>query len=82
MKEAFAMASHNFSTKDIGIFEKLTYENFNEMLTNDVVSFEQLGPELYIQTQNNISISMKIFYIHLPYCIFFGYNTAVNPSLE
>ena len=37
-------ASHMFSTKNIGIFEILTFE-----LTNDVVSFEQPGPVLYIK---------------------------------
>ena len=33
-----------FSTKNIGVFEILKFENFNETLTNDVVSFEQPGP--------------------------------------
>ena len=27
--------------------------NFNESLTNDVVSFEQLGPDVYIKHINN-----------------------------
>ena len=40
MREAFA-ASHIFQQKNIGIFEKLTSEN---LLTNDVGSFEQPGP--------------------------------------
>ena len=31
--------------KNIGVFEILTFEIFNEMLTNDVVSFEQQGPD-------------------------------------
>ena len=37
-------ASHIFSTKNIGIFQILLFEIFYEPLTNDVVSFEQLGP--------------------------------------
>ena len=41
MREA-AKASHIFSTKNIGIFEILTFEIFS--LTNKVVSFEQPGP--------------------------------------
>ena len=47
MREAFALQKllTFFSTKNIGIFEKLTSEN-NETLTNDVVSFEQPGPDL------------------------------------
>ena len=42
MREAFA--SHIFSTKNIGIFQILTFEILTKHLTNDVVSFEQLGP--------------------------------------
>ena len=42
-----AKASHIFSTKNIGIFEKLTSENFSETLTNDIVSFEQMGPAVH-----------------------------------
>ena len=38
------MHSHIFSIKNIGVFEILTFEIFNEMLTNNVVSFEQPGP--------------------------------------
>ena len=29
------------------------YVNFNESLTNDVVSFEQLGPDVYCSTPRN-----------------------------
>ena len=42
-----AKASDSFSTKNIGIFEILTFEIFNEALTNDVVSFEQQDPACY-----------------------------------
>ena len=45
MREAKAKASHFFSAKNIGIFEKLTFENLTKTLTNDVVSFEQPGPD-------------------------------------
>ena len=38
-----AKASHIFSTKYIGKYQILTFE----ILTNDVVSFEQPGPGLY-----------------------------------
>ena len=41
-----AKASHIFSTKNIGLFEILMVEILNDTLTNDVVSFEQPGPEL------------------------------------
>ena len=41
-----AKDSHIFSTKNDSVFVILMFENFNETLTNDVVSFEQLGPEI------------------------------------
>ena len=46
-----AKATHIFSAKK---FQRICVSldvNFNESLTNDVVSFEQLGPDLYRQTQ-------------------------------
>ena len=39
-----AKDSHIFSTKNNSVFVILMFEIFNETLTNDVVSFEQLGP--------------------------------------
>ena len=44
MREALQCKSFSdFSTKNIGIFEILTFEDFNDTLTNDVVSSEQPG---------------------------------------
>ena len=40
-----AKATHIFSAKNFSIFLSLDV-NFKELLTNDVVSFEQLGPGL------------------------------------
>ena len=47
MREALcnAKTSHLFSTRNIGIF-KIIFRKFNETLTNDFISFEQLGPGL------------------------------------
>ena len=52
MRKAFALQRllTFFSTKNIGIFE-------NETLTNDVVSFEQPGPDLYLH--GLVSFSMQ-----------------------
>ena len=36
-----SFATHIFSAKNFSIFDV----NFNETLTNDIVSFEQLGPD-------------------------------------
>ena len=43
MREAFAVQKllTFFSTKNIGLFQILTFENINKTLTNDVFSFEQ-----------------------------------------
>ena len=35
----------HFFNKNIGIFQILTFEIFNETLTNDIVSYDQPGPD-------------------------------------
>ena len=47
MWEAFAnaKATHIFSEKNISIYAILYNQSFKDMLTNDTVSFEQLGPD-------------------------------------
>ena len=37
-----------FFQQKIAAYLRITHVNFNESLTNDVVSFEQLGPEFYL----------------------------------
>ena len=44
MKEAFALLLTFFQQKYWRLSD-INVSNFNEMLTNDVVSFEQLDPE-------------------------------------
>ena len=39
-----AKATHIFSAKNSSIFAYHSDENFNELVTNGGVSFEQLGP--------------------------------------
>ena len=39
--------SHFFS-KNISIYAIFNDKSFNSMLTNDTISFEQLGPDCYI----------------------------------
>ena len=36
--------SHYFSPKNISIYAIFNDQSFNDTLTNDIVSFEQLGP--------------------------------------
>ena len=42
---ANAKATHIFSAKNISIYAIFNDQSFNDMLTNDIVSFEQLGPD-------------------------------------
>ena len=41
---AFAKATHIFFSKNICIYGIFNDQSFNETLTNDIVSFEQMGP--------------------------------------
>ena len=47
MRVAFANAKANriFISKNISIYAVVNDQSFNDRLTNDIVSFEQLGPE-------------------------------------
>ena len=48
MWEAFAnaKATHIFFSKNISAYALFNYPSFNITLTNDIVSFEQLGPDI------------------------------------
>ena len=41
---AYAKASHIFSAKNISMRAIFNDQSFNNTLTNDIISFEQLGP--------------------------------------
>ena len=41
---ANAKATHNFFSKNISVYAIFNDQIFNDTLTNDIVSFEQLGP--------------------------------------
>ena len=51
-----AKATHIFSAKKLQHICVSLDVNFNESLTNDIVSFEQLGPAVY-----NLSIYLSIY---------------------
>ena len=42
---ANAKATHSFSAKNISVYPIFNDQSFNDTLSNDNVSFEQLGPE-------------------------------------
>ena len=39
-----AFANHIFSAKNISVYAIFNDQSFNDTVTNDIVSFEQLGP--------------------------------------
>ena len=52
-----------FFSKNISVYAIFNDQNFNDALTNDIVSFEQLGPELLYN-----SLTLKSEQVHLPAC--------------
>ena len=52
--EKTAKATHIFSKKFQHIYISLEV-NFNESLTNDIVSFEQMGPDIFLISPQNPS---------------------------
>ena len=54
-----AKATHIFFSKKIQHICVSLDVNFNETLTNDIVSFEQLGPGIYAQLPENLSDRLK-----------------------
>ena len=54
-------ATHIFFSKNISIYAIINGQSFNDMLTNDNVSFEQLGPDLYrkYNTRTGLQSSRK-----------------------
>ena len=47
--------SQVFFSKNIGLYAIFNDQSFNDTLTNDIISFEQLGPESY---KNHIFVFM------------------------
>ena len=42
-------ATHIFSAKNISVYAIFNNQNFIDTLTNNIVSFEQLGPGLFVR---------------------------------
>ena len=45
---ANAKATHIFFSKNINVYAIFNDQSFNDTLTNDIISFEQLGPVLLL----------------------------------
>ena len=54
-----------FFNKNISIYAIFNDQSFNDMLTNDIVSFEQLGPGL-------------VFYLFLMFQLLLSQTTAIS----
>ena len=65
--------SHFFS-KNISIYAIFNDQSFNDTLTNDIVSFEQLGPDCFIQIFDTKSqIEWETVQIQILQSDYFGY---------
>ena len=49
---ANAKATHIFFSKNISLYAIFNDQSFNNMLTNNIVSFEQLGPDILFLHEN------------------------------
>ena len=56
-----------FSSKNISVYAIFNDHSFNDMLTNDIISFEQLGPGIYLGpvVQSIISLTSSLRVISL-----------------
>ena len=52
-----------FFSKNISIYAMFNDQSFNDTLTNDIVSFEQLGPGKYPKTLTNLLSCFREFCI-------------------
>ena len=57
--------SHFFS-KNINVYALSNDQSFNDWLTNDIVSFEQLGPEYFVHAQYDLRMFEGIFGLSEP----------------
>ena len=56
--------SHFFS-KNISIYAMFNDQSFNDPLTNDIISFEQLGPDL-VFSHCGLHVGAKVYMSYLP----------------
>ena len=64
VKKWNAKATHIFFSKNISIYAIFNDQSFNDMLTNGIISFEQLGPNFqakqgskgYTAKRNNLDM--------------------------
>ena len=78
---ANAKATHIFFSKNIGIYAIFNDQSFNDWLTNNMVSFEQLGPGC-LQMLVHVSAHLHHTLIKLFFQVSFKCLHLANHSLE
>ena len=78
---SFAKSYSNFFSKKFQHICVSLDVKFNELLTNVVVSFEQLGPVCLVSVNN---ILFRILYIYIDYIYKCNYNDnqAINSTMK
>ena len=64
---ANAKATHVFFSKNISIYVIFNDQSFNDTLTNNIVSFEQLGPEFFYLKIVLIYLNRRVFVMRTLY---------------
>ena len=61
---ANAKATHIFFSKNISLYAIFHDQSFNDMLTNNIVSFEQLGPGVFTFTTTGAKIQQTTIWLY------------------
>ena len=56
---AIAKATHIFFSKIISLYAIFNDQSFNDTLTNDIISFKQLGPGFAFTLSHNCMLGLK-----------------------
>ena len=55
-----------FFSKNISVYAILNDQSFNDTLTNDIVSFEQVGPDDFLLLFSSPEQKLRVSYCHHP----------------
>ena len=53
-----------FSAKNISVYVIFNDQSFNDTLTNDIVSFKQLGPGSFPTDHSKAVLLLQFFFVH------------------
>ena len=66
---ANAKATHIFSAKNIRVYATFNDQSFNDTLTNNIISFEQVGPDLFLISPS-FGASGGLCFVIMPFPMF------------